>query len=171
MMYEELLNRWHKTIRRYQVEHELSARFYEKLNWKFGIPAALLSTGVGGGILADIEGFSQTRSLMIIIGLLSLLSAMLISVETFMKFGERFVAHKTTAIKYGELSRSIQQVLAGGTASADPEAFMESVKETWNTIDKEAPTLRNSIIKAIASDPDGADPVLRVRNRNTDKAA
>ncbi|MEQ8523093.1 SLATT domain-containing protein [Gracilimonas sp.] len=171
MIYEELLNRWHKTIRRYQVEHELSARFYEKLNWKFGIPAALLSTIVGAGIFADIEQLPYNNLIVFLGGFVSLLSAALIAVETFMKFGERFIVHKTTAVKYGELARSIQQVITCGPGSTNPEAFMEFVKETWNAIDKEAPTLRNSTIKAIVADPDGADPVLFVRNKNTDKAA
>jgi hypothetical protein len=159
MTSEELLKRWHKTIRRYQVEHELSSRFYEKLNWKLGIPVVIFSTIVGASIFATFEQSTNLPLFKIIFGALSLISAVLASLQTFLGFGDRASGHKSAALSFGELAKEVQQVRACDGVNGNMKDFIDSVRTRWDSIAREAPTLRKSTIVALAEDPEGVDPV------------
>lgn len=155
---EELMKRWHKTIRRQQVEHELSARFYEKLNWKLGIPVVILSAIVGASIFGTLES-TELLWLKIVAGFLSVTSAVLASLQTFLGFNERSSGHKAAADRFGELAKEIQQVTVCGASDGEIGDFIESVRSRWDSIAREAPTFRKSTIVALAEDPEGVDPL------------
>lgn len=155
---EELLKRWYKTIRRQQVEHELSARFYEKLNWKLGIPVVILSAIVGASIFGTL-GSAELLLLKITAGFLSVTSAVLASLQTFLGFNERAGGHKMAADRFGELAKEIQQVTVCGFSHGEIGDFIESVRSQWGSVAREAPTFRKSTIIALAEDPEGVDPL------------
>ncbi|MDF0729540.1 SLATT domain-containing protein [Pseudomonas entomophila] len=160
MTTEELLKRWHRSICQHQLEHELASRFYEKLNWKLGVPVVILSAVVGASIFATLKN-SDWLWLNITAGFLSVLSVVLASLQTFLGFGDRASGHKTAADRFGELSKELQQVNACGVADGDLHAFIDSIRSRWDAIAREAPTLRKSTIEALAQDPEGVDPVDR----------
>ena len=158
MTKDELLQRWHKTIRRCQVEHEISARKYEKRNWKLGVPVVIFSAIVGASIFGTLQK-SGWEWVQVIAGCLSVISVVLSSLQTFLGFGERASGHKTAADRFGELARELQQAIAGGIADSEWPEFLKSVRSRWDGIAREAPTLRQSTIVALAEDPEGVDPV------------
>jgi len=91
---EELLYRWQQTIRRLQLEHELASRYYEKLNWKLGVPVVVLTVIVGASIFGTLQS-TELLGLKITTGFLSLTTVVLSSLQTFLGFGDRAAGHKS----------------------------------------------------------------------------
>ncbi|MFG0527335.1 SLATT domain-containing protein [Pseudomonas sp. yb_5] len=156
MTKDDLLKRWQRTIRRMQIEHELSSRYYEKLNWKLGIPVVVLSSIVGASIFATLQQ-TELLWLKIATGFLSVIAVVLSSLQTFLGFSERATGHKSAADRLGELAKHIQQVLAVGLPEAEMPEFLEIVRSKWDVIAREAPTLRKSTIIALAEAQEGID--------------
>jgi hypothetical protein len=158
MTKDELIKRWHRTVRRCQVEHEISSRRYEKLNWKLGVPVVILSAIVGASIFGTLQksGFEWVQ---VTAGFMSVTAVVLSSLQTFLGFGERASSHKTAADRFGELAKEIQQAMVCGIAEPELPQFLQSVRSRWDGIAREAPTLRQSTIVALAEDPEGVDPV------------
>src|SRR5687768_488725 len=90
----DLLKQWQKRICRMQFEHDLESRYYEKLNWKLGIPVVVLSAMVGASIFGTLQ---QTALLWLKIttGFLSVVTVVLSSLQTFLGFGNRAAGHKS----------------------------------------------------------------------------
>lgn len=151
MTKEELLTHWQRTLVRLQIEHELSARAFEKYNWKLGIPVVVLTTVVGASIFGTLQE-NELLALKIGTGCLSVLSVVLSSLQTFFNFGARAGGHKVAADRLGELSREAQEKLALGLADAELAEYLAELRQRWDSISREAPNLRNSTIKAMSSE-------------------
>ena len=147
----ELLERWYLTIRRTELEHALAARFYEKMNWKLGVPVVILTAIVGASVFATLEK-TDLLWLKVATGLLSVLAVVLSSLQTFLGFGERAAAHKAAADRFGQLAREAQQGIVIGVPDTQMQVFLKDLRESWDAITQAAPSLRNSTIIALTHD-------------------
>jgi hypothetical protein len=116
---EALLEDWHFRATRAQVGHQLQA---EKTRWfhlGLGVPVVIFTTMVGTGAFAAIND-TTTNSWKIAAGVVSILAAVLASVQTFLAFGERSDRHRVAATRYAGTRRSIELALTNHDASAVP---------------------------------------------------
>lgn len=162
MTKEELLQRWQKTIRQLQLEHELASRYYEKLNLKLGIPTVALTAIVGASIFGTIQKSALPEKAALWVGVtagfLSLASLVLSSLQTFLGFGNRASGHKAAADRLGELAKEAQEVLVFGLPDAEFKNFITDFRTRWDAAAREAPMLRKSTIIALRYDLESLEP-------------
>jgi hypothetical protein len=113
----ELLEDWHFRVTRAQFGHQLAS---ERTRWRhlvLGIPIVILTTVVGTGAFAaineDTDNFWKVAA-----GTVSILAAVLASVQTFLGYGERSDRHRVAATRYANTRRSIELALTSHDAGA-----------------------------------------------------
>jgi hypothetical protein len=114
---QELLEDWHFRVTRAQFGHQLAS---ERTRWRhliLGIPIVILTTVVGTGAFAaineDTDNFWKVAA-----GTVSILAAVLASVQTFLGYGERSDRHRVAATRYANTRRSIELALTSHDADA-----------------------------------------------------
>lgn len=153
----ELLEKWRRMIVRLQIEHEVSARDFEKFSWKLGIPCVALSAVVSASVFSSISN-SSLLWLQYVAGFVSILTLVLSSVQTFLNFDSRASAHQDTAEKLGAMARKIQDELASSKADGTLGTVVTELRKRLDAILVDAPTLPKSTIRRLGAgvpeDPD-----------------
>lgn len=144
----ELLEKWNRMLVRLQIEHEISARDFEKFSWKLGIPCVILSAVVSASVFGSIKDDDKVW-LQWTAGLVSILTLVLTSVQTFLNFDVRAAAHKDTAGKLGAIARAVQDEIASGKDHAALGLVIGDIRERIDAILCEAPTLPKSTIRKL----------------------
>ncbi|MBW4639779.1 MAG: DUF4231 domain-containing protein [Gloeocapsa sp. UFS-A4-WI-NPMV-4B04] len=145
MELNELLEKW--LNRAYIVlagHHEAAGRFQSLHNW-IGIPTIILSTLVGTSIFATLQE-KPNISLKIAAGIASVMSAILASLQTFLRFEERAERHRKAGNNYSVLMRELEQETAFPTQNSEElEKFVTNLRERWNQLNAESPTIPRDI--------------------------
>ncbi|MEH1168074.1 SLATT domain-containing protein [Micromonospora sp. CPCC 205539] len=116
----------------------------KRANWWhnfLGIPVVVSTAIVGTSIFANISSKPQT-AWVILAGALSLLAAVLASLQTFFKFSERAEKHRNAGAAYAALKREMDILKLGlETASIGPaEAYerLSQLTEGLNSLQRES---------------------------------
>lgn len=140
----ELLNQWLVGIRVAHIQQFLASNHSEKMHKRLGIPTVIISTVVGTSVFASLDSNPEVW-LKILIGLLSVTSAVLAALQTFMGYADKSNEYKAAAIRYGKLRRELEQYIS---SRAEPcttdEAFMLDFRNRWDETDSTAPTTAQS---------------------------
>jgi hypothetical protein len=94
-------------VARHNRAHYLAAKQAERMNTWLGVPVVVTTTAVGTTIFSTLSGNPDVR-LKIGAGLLSLLAAVMASLQTFFKFSERQQKHLQAGAQYGALRRRLE---------------------------------------------------------------
>jgi Protein of unknown function (DUF4231) len=144
----ELLKQWLVGIRIAHIQQFLASNHSEKMNRRLGVPTVVLGALVGTSVFANLE-VDPDVWVKIVIGLLSIASAVLAALQTFMVYGEKTSNHKTSAIKYGKLRRELEQYIAARVeTNQTDEAFMRDFRNLWDEVDEAAPTTAQAFHQA-----------------------
>ena len=85
----ELLRDWQgRATASSEAHYDLSTRL-SKSNIRFGVPVVALTTVVGTSVFATLSRNHVNTGLQVAVGMLSVLAAVLASLQTFLRFGER----------------------------------------------------------------------------------
>ena len=117
-----LLEDWHFRTTRAQFGHQLQAEKTRSYHLVLGVPVVIFTTMVGTGAFAAIND-TTSNFWKIAAGVISIMAAVLASVQTFLAFGERSDRHRTAATRYAGTRRSIE--LAITTRDADAVLFIK----------------------------------------------
>lgn len=140
----DLLTDWHRRVRESQFAHYEASKQLARANYTFGIPVVVISTFVGTAVFATLEKASGTE-FRITVGCISVLAAVLSSLQTFLRFSERSEKHRAVGVRYGSIRREIE-LLQASAQPYDPKRLSE-VKEKIDSISTEAPELSERIWK------------------------
>jgi hypothetical protein len=94
-------------VARHNRAHYLAAKQAERMNTWLGVPVAVTTTAVGTTIFSTFSDNPDVK-LRIGTGLLSLLAAVLASLQTFFKFSEHQQKHLQAGAQYGALRRRLE---------------------------------------------------------------
>lgn len=149
MKKSELLRHWRFRIHRVQIGHYEAGRSCETRHFWLGIPAVILSTLVGTAVFSSLKEFSDQELLLwpkIVIGTLSVASAVLVSLQTFLRYSEQAESHRSAGAKYAHLKHRIE-MLAAMPPKADEEIKqeLESIESEWDKVREESPNLPTRI--------------------------
>ena len=96
-----------------QQAHYAIANRLGKYNIWFGIPVVVLATLVGTSVFATLQKDVRT-SLRILVGVVSVLAAVLASLQTFLRLAVSAGEHGAAAAWYSAIRRDAEQILARG---------------------------------------------------------
>jgi len=138
---EELLHDWYNRVRESQFGHYGAAKYYGGLHYYLGIPVVVLSGIVGTSVFASI-GRTTDRILTIIIGMVSVLVAVLGSLQTFLRFSERAEKHRIAAARYGAVRREIEQLRGlNFDANENIREFVDKLRARMDGLAEESPDI------------------------------
>jgi len=146
---EKLLTDWFRRARESQyIHYECGVRF-SRLNYFLGIPAIVLSTAVGTAVFASLET-SATGTQKIFVGLISIVAAVLASLQTFLRFSERAEAHRSTGSGYGAIRRSFEYLKTFPPCDEEElKRNFNELKELMDALAKEAPEIPSKMKKKL----------------------
>lgn len=128
-----LLAQWGKIAAAAQHAHYLLATRLGRRNRWLGIPTVICSAIVGTSLFATLSKRTEDVpvSLRVLIGLLSVVAAVLAATQTFLRFAERSERHVQAGDWYSAIKRDVEQILAF------PPEDRDDAKEVLNRIRKD----------------------------------
>ena len=124
---------------------------FESLNFYFTIPNVIISTLNGSVTMSltalfpdpDIQKIATT-----IIGLVSIFSAVLITMNQYVKSQQMMEAHRTAGLAYGKLHRLISNELAmRRDQRSNAFEFLKMVRTEQDRLENSSPTILPSVIR------------------------
>jgi hypothetical protein len=156
---EKLLQDWHRRVYAAQTAYYEEAERFRRRNYQLGIPVVIISSLVGTAVFADVK----SRWL---VGSVSILAAVLASLQTFLKFGENATLHGAAADWFAAIRRDIEQTLAlPPNMRGKPKPCLDNVRQEMNRAGQKSPELRESLWKRIARRFGVEEPPYSVRLR------
>ena len=139
----DLLEDWHRRAQESQFAHFGAANWLSRCHLLLGVPAVMLSAIVGTTIFATLQEQSNLY-LQIVIGLVSLIAASVVALQTFLKLEERAENHRTAGAAYGAIRRQIQQILysSGGENELD---IVNKIRSRLDDLALESPKVSERI--------------------------
>jgi hypothetical protein len=147
MTVSELIEQWRFRSHRVQLAHYECARRCESLHLWLGLPAIALSTLVGTAVFSSLEK-SANVTLQIVVGLLSVLAAVLTGLQTFLRYGELADKHRIAGARFANLKHRIELLM---TQPDGPEVASQLViiEEAWAGLREESPSLSSTVWRRI----------------------
>lgn len=142
----ELLRDWSARAGSSSAGHYATAGRLSRGNLMLGIPVVVLTTFVGTSVFATLQDEVDT-SLKIFVGVVSVTAAVLASLQTFLRFGERAEKHRVAGESWASLRREIDEMLALHptylAARGDPKSYLDDLRKRMNEIGSVSPALPN----------------------------
>jgi len=143
---KQLLVDWRRRARESQFAHYEAVKPLVRANYALGVAAVTLSTFAGTSLFATLEAQSGPE-FRLLIAFVSVLAAVLSSLQTFLRYSERAEKHRGTAARFSSLRREIEFLQASG-APYDKERI-EAVREKMDAIAAEAPEIPARVFKKV----------------------
>jgi hypothetical protein len=132
---------WYRRARIAQIAHSRAAAGARGVSLLLGAPAAALSALVGSAVLADVAS-----GLQVLVGMLALLAAVLVSIQTFVRMDDRARDHETASRAFGRVRRQLGQLGAtGGQDRNALEAGLTAAREAYDLAAEGTPTVPDRI--------------------------
>jgi hypothetical protein len=172
--YEPLLADWRERVGVLQNVHTLSSKYMETLHTRFGVVVTATSAVVGGGALISFNNSEDGRS-NFLVGMLVLLAPAIAGIHTFLRYTERSEKHRIGGARLGALERKIDQKRElNFEERGAPEPFMDKVREEWDAIILDLPTIPDKIYYEHEEEILGkkkGEEVLRLRDKKERRLA
>lgn len=144
---------WLGLLKALQISHYKTSASFNLRNRILGGCVVIFSVSVGTAVFSDLAKHDDdlVRN---IIGLVSVIAAVLSSLQTSLKYEERAEKHRSSAVRYGHLRRELEQFIAV-MPQQEPEIVQEltDFRHRWDAAAEEAPTLpqriHGKVIKAL----------------------
>lgn len=143
---EKLLQDWHRRVYAAQTAYYEEAERFRRRNYQLGIPVVIISSLVGTAVFSEVKPTDRW-----LVGSVSILAAVLASLQTFLKFGENATLHGAAADWFAAIRRDIEQTLAlPPNMRGKPKACLDNVRQEMNKAGQKSPELGERLWKRIA---------------------
>jgi hypothetical protein len=144
--------------------HSESNQYFDNLNFYFTIPNVIISTLNGSFTMSLTSLFpdpASQKSATTLIGLISIFSAVLITMNQYVKSQQMMEAHRAAGLSYGKLYRVIMNELAlRRDQRSNGLDFLKLVRIEIDSLENTAPTILPFIIRKF---------LVRFADRNIEK--
>ncbi len=141
----DLLAQWTRGVRVAMVGHYTAATKCSQSHYLLGLPLVMLSTIAGTSVFAAI-GQDPGPVPTAIVGTISILAAVLASVQTFFGYSARAEKHSRAGSRFGRLLKEIEQKTAFPPKNdANWEEWVEDFRTRWTAVSDESPTVPRRI--------------------------
>ncbi len=148
---EDLYGSWHRRVAAAERGHRLMADRLRRRHLLIGIPVVVLTTLVGTSAFASLNNArseSITTSgmdsdvVLLLVGSISVLAAVLSSLQTFLRYATRAEAHRIAALRYETLRREMAKELTiPREARGDPDRDLDNARQRMDRYSKESPNI------------------------------
>lgn len=146
---DELLLGWLVHAHKCRDRNDLAARRCDTLRYAIGVPTIMLSAIVGASVFAAL-GQNPDLPVKLLVGFLSVASAVFAAVQTFLDYPARAERHRAAAAKYKGLVHEIEQVLC---AKPHPESrdtkLIAGLRDRLADLEKSMPVVPQRIYDRI----------------------
>ena len=137
---ESLYESWHRRAAAAEAGHRKMSERMRRRYVLLGVPIVVLTTVVGTSVFASLQHEPVSTPLRIVVGSLSILAAVMSSLQAFLRYGMRSEGHRIATIRYETLRRDMSETLAIPRASrSDPARELDSVRQRLDRYAKESP--------------------------------
>jgi hypothetical protein len=116
----ELVFTWLRRARDSQMAHYEMADILSRRGRLIGVPVILITTLVGTSVFASVAAETIPVRAKLLVGVLSLLAAVLSGLQTFFKFSERAEKHRVFGARFGAVRRELEALYAESGAHGEP---------------------------------------------------
>jgi hypothetical protein len=153
-----LLERWRINCLRSATGNYRAATKFSKRNLYLGFPSIVLSTLAGSSLFVTMQQGIEPLA-QFFAGFVTLISAVLAALQTFMGSAERAGKHNAAAAEFNAVKRRIDFLIA---KSADggvlDDAIIEEIRSSMDTLSRETPAIPEKLWKNLLIDfPPNAD--------------
>src|SRR2546428_35193 len=106
-----LLTQWLNGIKIAHVAHSRAAASYRLRGQLLGVPVTVFTVVIGTSVFTTLHS-SPNERIIIMIGVTSVLAAVLSGVQTFLNYPEQAARHQAAGTKYGRLRRRVEEVIS-----------------------------------------------------------
>lgn len=145
----QLVLAWIRRARESQFSHYGQATKFRRASLWLGVPVIVLTTIVGTAVFTSIAHGSQSPEVKLSLGLLSVLAAVLSSLQTFMKLPEKAELHRKFGAKYGSIRRRLEQVYSDREGQQITHQVLELLNRELSAIAEEAPDVPDKALKNV----------------------
>jgi type II secretory pathway pseudopilin PulG len=139
-----LLREWQQRAAVSQDAHYVIATRLSRYNLLFGIPVVVFATVVGTSVFATVQE-NVAAEWQIAVGIISVLAAVLASLQTFLRFQERAEKHRAAAELWASIRREIDQMLALHpeylAERSDPKTYLDQLRRRMNEVSAQSPEI------------------------------
>lgn len=137
-MTHPVLGQWLHGIRVKQIAHVRAATRYDRLNRLIGLPVTILSVAAGTSIFATLAT-AEKKWVLVCVGAVSMVTAILSGLQTFLNYGDLAAKHRAASCKYGRIRRRIEEATVTQPDTLALGSLLQEVREAWDAIDEESP--------------------------------
>jgi hypothetical protein len=148
---EDLYASWHRRVAAAEHGHRLMADRLRRRYLLLGIPVVIFTTLVGTSAFASIskaqgnsiQGLDVDPNIVLLaVGTISVLAAILSSLQTFLRYATRAEGHRIAALRYETLRRDMATTLALPREARGPvDRDLDSARQRMDRYAKESPTI------------------------------
>ena len=144
MNVDDTLRGWIVGVRILQLAHYKAAAYYSSLHRVLGLTVVIFSTVSGTAVFSTLRNVSASEASMwtkVVVGAISITTAVLAAIQTFVGAPERSERHKVAGVRYGELRHELDVARIRPVSVEEAVLFMEKFRPKWDAVDREAPPL------------------------------
>jgi hypothetical protein len=147
---DELVLAWLHRARESQWAHYEMANMLARRSHLLGVPVIVITSFVGTSVFASIASQAISVEAKIIVGALSVIAAVLSSLQTFFKFSERAERHKSFAARFSSVRRELE-VLHASKGGSERAEYVTVLREKLDRLAEEAPSIPNAVLEKVQS--------------------
>jgi hypothetical protein len=161
---EELLSKWLRRAREGQHSHHEAGKALKRANYILAIPIIVITTGLGTAAFATLTT-QLAGAWKVTFGALSIVAAVLSTLQTHMRYAERAEKHKALGAQYGNVRRRIESILATPRGEReDRRATLDEIRARVDALSSEGDVVPRRIFAKTLKRLDDRD---RARSKET----
>ena len=154
---EAMLADWRERYAAVRLAHYRAASRCTAMHYWIGVPAAVFASVVGTTVFATLERGVASVYGKVAVAALSVLAAVLTTLQTFLRYAERAERHRAAAAGYSSVRRRIEVLLTLPAAQrGDVKQVLDEIGGRIDAINEAAPDLPRDIWLAAAGAGAGA---------------
>jgi hypothetical protein len=140
-----ILNLWKKRAFVAQKAHYGTAVKLDKRNHVIGILGVTFNTIVGSVVFATLITEANIAWIKIGAGVISLIAAVLVGIQTFRRDGEKAEKHRVCAAKFSVMQRELEFIEARDADGEELDRLLSKFNDQYNNLISEAPVADGNI--------------------------
>lgn len=144
----ELVLAWLRRARESQMTHYEMANIFSLRERWLGVPVIFLTSVIGTSVFASLATQVIDHRAKILVGMLSVVAAVLSSLQTFFKYSERSEKHRSCAAKFASIRRELETIYAENSVTTE-RRYIDTLRDRLDSLADEAPHVPAGIFKKI----------------------